>query len=460
MKLWIVTAASFCWVLLLSSVALADFKIPQYETFTLDNGLQVYLMRQDEVPLVSVQLAVKAGAVLDGKSYGLASLTGDALKFGAAELSKLQLEDKLAFYGAEYSASVAPELSSLSVSFAKKDVEEIFPLFTDIALQPNFNAVEFKKHKKRLLSQLEQQRESPRNIIGDVFENFYYQGHPYGNPLQGDQASVAKLDLAAVNGFYKKYYAPNNSALIVVGDIDVRKWKARVKSSFGQWKGKAEAVAELGPITVANAARVLLINKGDASETTFRIGGPGVPVTHKDRVAIRLINTILGARFTSWLNDALRVNSGLTYGARSRFVSQSMGGSFYISTFTKNETTFEAIDLALKTYERLWEQGIDAKTLASAKSYVKGLFPPRYETSDQLADLLANNWALGLDDSVINDFETQVDALDVAEINRIAKSTFPKDNLQFVLIGKAEELREKSKEYGRVEEREIKTFSF
>ncbi|WP_350650282.1 insulinase family protein, partial [Pseudomonas sp. HY13-MNA-CIBAN-0226] len=80
------------------------------------------------------------------------------------------------------------------------------------------------------------------------------------------------------------------------------------------------------------------------------------------------------------LNDELRVNAGLTYGARSGFSPYAQSGLFQISTFTKSSTTKEAIDLALKTYARLWEKGIDQVTLDSAKAYVKGQFPPKYET--------------------------------------------------------------------------------
>jgi len=190
------------------------------------------------------------------------------------------------------------------------------------------------------------------------------------------------------------------------------------------------------------------------------IGGNGIPSNHPDKVAIQVINTILGARFTSWLNDELRVNSGLTYGARSKFNSQSQAGNFVISTFTKKETTFEAVDLALKTYQRIWNKGIDKKTLESAKSYVKGQFPPRYETSTQLAQLLSRLWSVNLDDSFINDFQNKVDSLDVNKANQIAKAIFPNENLQFILIGKAADIREKAKNYGELKEMDINSFAY
>jgi predicted Zn-dependent peptidase len=219
-------------------------------------------------------------------------------------------------------------------------------------------------------------------------------------------------------------------------------------------------VPAVGPLPTPTEARVLLVDKSDASEATFYIGGPGVALTNPDRVGIRVVNTILGGRFTSWLNDELRVNAGLTYGARSSFVSYGQGGLFRISTFTRTATTFETIDLALEVYDRLWKDGIDKETLASAKAYVKGQFPPRYETSSQLAGLLVQMQLYGYDESFINTFEETVNNLDVAETKRLISTYFPRENLQMVIVGNAEEIREGLGKYGELLEVNIKANGF
>ncbi len=218
----------------------------------------------------------------------------------------------------------------------------------------------------------------------------------------------------------------------------------------------------VAPIFSATAklANVVLIDKADANETTFMIGGQGVAVNNSDSVAISVINTILGGRFTSWLNDELRVNSGLTYGAVSRFNKYGNAGTFYISTFTKKSSTFEAIDLAMKTYQRLWQQGIDQKTLDSAKAYVKGQFPPNYETSGQLASLLSTLWTYQLSDDYINSFEQKVDSLTLAKSKKLIEQYFPKQNLHYVLIGNAKELKMKAEKYGKLSESTMKSYAF
>jgi len=155
------------------------------------------------------------------------------------------------------------------------------------------------------------------------------------------------------------------------------------------------------------------------------------------------------------MNNELRVNAGLTYGARSRYAQYKYSGTFYISTFTATENTEAAIDLALKTYNKLFEQGIDEETLLSAKNYVKGQFPPDYETAGSLASFLTQKYVYELDDSIINNFENEVNELTIENANELIKKYFPKDNLQFVLIGKADEIRDVVAKYGKITEKNI-----
>jgi len=150
----------------------------------------------------------------------------------------------------------------------------------------------------------------------------------------------------------------------------------------------------------------------------------------------------------------------LTYGARSTFSNRKYSGTFYILSFTGTENTSAAIDLTLKVVERLHKEGIDEETLTSAKNYIKGQFPPDYETAGSLAGLLTTMFFYGLDDSYINDFEKNIDVMTVENAKDIIAKYFPKEILQFVLIGKADEIREVAAKYGKVIERNLSEDGF
>jgi predicted Zn-dependent peptidase len=434
----------------------ASFKLPPYQKVVLKNGLTVYLMEQHEVPMVYVSAVLPAGAVFDKAESGLASLTASMLLNGTKRMRKKQLEEELDFRGAEVVTYATKETAGLSAGFAAKDSEKVLELIRDVLLAPAFSPQEFEKEKKLLLAQLEQDRESPRNVIDDYFDEVVYGNHVYANWAGGRATSVAKITVADVQRFYKTYYMPNGAAIAIAGDFNTAAMQKKIADLFTPWlKGTTAANTITNPASPA-AARVLLVNKDDARETTFVIGGAGVPRNHPDYVAMEVVNTVFGGRFTSWLNDELRVNTGLTYGAGSGFTRLKNGGTFQISTFTASENTEAAIDKALDVLNRLHTAGIDSQTLVSAKNYVKGGFPPRYETARQLAALLTQMFWYGFDESFINTFQAAVDQLTVAKAKEVVATHFPKTNLQFVLVGKSSEIKKLAAKYGPVTEVQLK----
>ena len=446
-------------VLLVSAITNAQsYKLPPYEKIKLNNGLTVYLMEQHEVPIISVSVILPAGAIYDGAKSGLASLTATALKHGTKNFTKEKLDEELDFLGASINTFAAKESASLSARMAAKDKDKVLNLLKEVLLEPSFDAAEFDKEKKRLLVTLEQQKESPRQVIGAYFDKFLYGDHVYGNIMQGKISTVSPLTVADVKKFYTENYLPEGSAIAVAGDFKIAEMKTLLTNLFSGWKKGSKPQVNLAsqPIPTPSKQQVLLVNKDDAKETTFYIGAPGISRNNPDYVAIDVVNTLFGGRFTSMLNDELRVNTGLTYGANSRFNALKNGGSFAISTFTAGKTTEPAIDKALEVLNKLHSNGIDEKSLTSAKNYVKGQFPPRYETAGQLANLMTQMYWYNFDESFINNFEKNVDGLTLAKAKEIIAKYFPKHKLQFVLVGKSADIKKIAEKYGPVTEVQIK----
>lgn len=439
------------------SAASAQFKLPKYEVFTLDNGLTVYLMEKKDVPIVSISVVFDAGAIRDGELKGLSSFTAEALKFGTKNYTKIQIDSIFNFYGSSLSTYSRLDFAGIYTQFMKSNLNDLLPVLTDVMMNPTFPEEEIIKRKQRWIAELDQAKESPRQVIGAYYNKFLFGDSPYANPVDGTKLSIDKINRTQLSDFYLKNIRSESCAIAIVGDFNADNMKNEISKHLNSWRIAAPRLindSKINPAELKESA-VYLINKDNARETTFMIGGFGVSMNNEDQVQIDVINTILGGRFTSWLNDELRVNAGYTYGARSRFASYKTTGSFYISTFTQTKNTEPAIDLALKTYNRLFEKGIDETTLSSAKNYVKGQFPPNYETSGSLAGFLTQKYVYGLDDSYINNFEKAVDEMTVEKANEIIKRYFPKDNLQFVLVGKADDIRSIAKKYGKVIEKNI-----
>lgn len=445
----------FLSFVLYSSLCFAEqnqgFKLQKYEKFNLKNGMTIYLMEQHEVPLIYVSAKFIAGAIQDGMKNGLADMTAKALMYGTKKYSKSELEEELDFVGASLEFSAGLEFAQMNASFAAKDQDKILDIIHEVLINPVFDQTEFVKAKTRCLSELKQTKEIPNRIIGNYFNKFIYKDHPYANPVSGTEASIESINVNDIKFFYEENYNSANTCLAIVGDFDSNIMRKKIKKLFEEWKKKPiNEFTILKPELNFDEPGVYFINKDDAHITTFYIGGKGIKRNDEDYVALQVINTIFGGRFTSWLNDELRVNHGLTYGVRSSFSSRKLGGTFIISTFSANHTTIEAIDRTLNIVDSLHTFGIDENTLKSAKNYVKGIYPNTFETSGQLAALLTNMDFYGLDEKSINEFNKKVDELSLEKTKELIIKHFPKENFQFVLIGKYSFFEDEIQKYGKM----------
>ena len=192
---------------------------------------------------------------------------------------------------------------------------------------------------------------------------------------------------------------------------------------------------------------MLLVDKPDSTQTYFRIGNIGIARTSPDHVNLMVVNTLFGGRFTSLINTALRIQSGLTYGANSAFDERRNAGSFYISSYTRNATTERALDMSLDVLKQFRDKGVSAEQLTSAKNYIKGQYPQRIETSDQLATLISQLEFYGFDRGEVDNFYSKIDAMTLADAKRAIDQYYPADNLVFVIVGKASEIGPIVKKY-------------
>jgi zinc protease len=432
----------------------SEFKLPSYRRTTLENGITLLLMEQHEVPLISFSVIIRSGAVADpvGKG-GVASVTAELLRKGTRTRTAEQLSGDLDFVGGQLDANAAPDYSSIAAEFVKKDLAKGIELLTDVMRNPTFPQDEVAKVLKQRLDEIKVTKDRAQGGLGQYFNSYLYGKHSYGRSRTGDENSLAAITRNDVLEFYDKSYVSGGIILAAAGDFNTVEMEMLLTRKFSAWPAKPAATAYVIDPTPAQGKRLLLVDKPDATQTFFRIGNIGVARSNPDRVWVNVVNTVFGGRFTSWLSSELRIKSGLTYGASSRFDERLKPGPFFISSFTPNATTAQALGLTLATLKRLHEQGISEDELRSAKTYMKGQFPPQIETTDRLAATIAELEFFGLDERDIDTFYAKVSAMTLADAKRIIREYFPLENLVFVLIGKASEIEPVVKKYAETIDR-------
>jgi zinc protease len=432
--------------------------LPKAKVVELKNGARLLLVEKHEVPLVAFSARVRGGSLGDpeGKE-GVAALTAELLQKGAGARDANQFAEAVDSVGGVLGVSPGRESLDISGQFMARDTALMVELLSDLLQRPRFEQAELDKMRERMVSEIAAEKDGDlRGVIGTYFQAFHFGAHPYGRPVGGSEASLATLKREDVLAYAKAQLGGDRLILSVVGDFDAKKLAKQLETALGGW-ARAAAPAPVAPATQpTKGRRVLLVDKPDATQTYFWAGNTGIARTDPARVDVDLANTVLGGRFTSLLNTALRVKSGLTYGAGSLVMRGTQPGPFAISSYTKTESTAQALDMALDILEGYRQQGMDDTTLASAKEYVLGQFPPTLETGLQIAAKQSELAFYGLDASDVDGFAAKVAGADKARIQAAIQRVMPsREDLTVVLIGKASDIREVARKYGTVTEMSI-----
>jgi predicted Zn-dependent peptidase len=450
-------------LLVLAPSAYAEgLNLPEIETFVLTNGIEVQVVRHPVVPIAAVEVWIAAGAVDDPAGQeGLASLTADALRKGAGERDAQGFAEAIDFLGARFGTSVNAERTRVRIDLQSRDLETGLDLLADALLEPRFGDEEIVKLRDQMAESVTSNKENPRNVLAAYHRAHVFGAHPYGKPVGGTEASLPSIAPAAARDFHQRYYTAARTQITVAGDVDAQQVRELLQARFGVMAaGDAEREAMSAAPAPAEAS-VLLVNKGDTPQTWFRIGSSGPTWADlDDYAATEIVRTVFGGRFTSWLNNALRIETGLTYGAGWSMWRASVGGEACISTFTATGTTREAMDLALAQLDRLHEEGLGEGDLASAKSYLKGQMPYDFETATSIAAQVAEMKFHRIDRVLVDDLFERIDAVTLDDCRAVVEQWFSRENLQITAIGVAEDVKEVLGTYGPLTIRENSDVGF
>jgi len=428
--------------------------LPRSREIRLANGAIVILAEKHDIPLIAFRAILRCGSLADapGKE-GIASLTGGLLRKGAGKRTAQEIAALTDGLGADLDTGSGLEHTYVSGEFMARDQTVMLDLLADILRRPVFPEDEFEKLKSQSIDAITAGKDDPPSVIDEYAYAFLYGEHPYGRPSEGDETTIRSIAREDVLRYYRENYGGDRLILSVVGDFSAPAMESRIRAKLGDWP-KAAAPLSRAPAATRRAGRhVLLVDKPDATQSYFWIGNVGAARLDPDRVPLDVANTAFGGRFTSILNTALRIEGGLTYGARLRGPRFTQAGPLAIVSYTKTESTGKAVDAALGTLDKVRGAGIDSTTLSSTKSYMVGQFPPRYETEDQIAAAFADLAFYGLGEEELLRYTDRVAATRPEEVKRVIQRVYPPvEDLTFVFVGNAAAIRAVVKKYGPVTE--------
>ncbi|MEK9139202.1 MAG: pitrilysin family protein [Bacteroidota bacterium] len=439
-------------LLLLSSTALGQkIQLPPTTRHTLENGLTVILMEYKKVPVVYFRMVVRGGSALDAAGLeGVASIAASLMREGTETRSSADIAKAIDFIGGSLSVSAGADYCAASAEVLKKDMATGLELFADVTLHPTFPPEEIERERKQRLANLEGLKEEPSSVAGITFNKNVYDGHPYGRQSFGTKASLEAITRGDLAAFYQTVFVPNNATLVVVGDFLSAEMLDMTKAAFGEWKTGDKLEVNIQQPAKLQGRKVILVNKSDATQTQMVFGNIGIDIKNPDYFPIQVANTIFGSGFTSRLIDELRVKRSLTYGARSGFPASLYGGTYSISTFTKNATVTEMVDAVLEEIGKYRAKGATADELKKGQNYIAGSFARSLQSPEALAARLTDIELYGFQKNHLETYMQKLRAVSLDDVKRVVQKYFLLDDLLIVLVTPAQETSPKVGKYGPV----------
>jgi predicted Zn-dependent peptidase len=435
----------------------AGVRIPPHQRFTLPNGVKLILMPRHDVPLIAFDAVIRGGGRLDPEMRaGVAALTAELLTHGAGQRDAYAFADAVEGAGGNLDADAGVEAITVHGQFLARDRDLMLALLADAILRPRFDAAELDKLRARRIELIKAAKDSePQSLIANYGRAMLFAGHPFARPVGGSEASLARIALEDVLAYYHDHFGADRLTLVVAGDFDPAALHAAVVQAFGGMHRAAAPLPTLPAPRRVSGRRVWLIDAPGSAQTYFWIGNVGVSRSFSARAALDVANTAFGGSFGSMLMKALRTDSGLSYSASAHFSRLSVPAEFSIGSFTQTASTSQALTLALETLGRL-HGGVDAAAIGSARSYILGQYPLRFETAGDWAAALADLDLFNLPESYIDDYTPALAHVDGAAVRKVIDEAFPDPkDVDVVLIGDAAKIRDAAARLGPVIETEL-----
>ena len=425
--------------------------LPEMREARLGSGLRVVVARRPGVPLAAARLAVRAGSALDPEgAFGLAHLVAISARRGAGRRSGRAIDDLVESLGANLAGGAEEDASVHGLSAPVEVLPRLLEVLAAVVARPTFPLAEFERLRRSERAELAHDADEAATVADRALLEAVYASHPYGHAVEGRGQDLGKIRRRDAEAFHGCWFGPGSALLVVSGPVDPGATVEEAERRLGAWKPAPATPDEFGA-AIRRPRRVVVVDKPDASQVQIRIGGVAIPRRSPDYFPALVGNTVLGGGFTSRLVEAIRVNRGLTYGVRSRFGVGRSTGLFAVSSFTKNETAGELVEVALEEMARFAASGPTGEEITRGASYLAGLFPLSLETHDQWADRIVDAWIYGYEVDEVRGYQERIRAVTPEQAQAATARHLPIDDGVVLAVGPAGPLEKQLARFGPVE---------
>lgn len=427
----------------------AAIELPAFDSFKLANGLEVFVIKSDRLPVASLQIAIRAGRMHEPRArLGVAEFTAEMLVKGTRKRSAVALAKAIDFVGGTIAADATFEATLMSCSVLARNLGTCLQLVPEMLTQPSFPDAELAKVRDGMLGRVRQRLDDAGQLAAAHVQNLLW-GNDHVRGWINSEQSIAAIKRDDLVAWHKQRFVPGNAMLVVAGDVDPKKLKGELERAFGVWKQGPVAPTPSYKEPGLSGSRIRLVDKPGQTQTHIRVAQFGI--RHDDP---RFFDTLVwnyvlgGGAFSSRMMKVVRVEGGKTYGASSSFDRNIDRGSFVAQTFTRNSEAVPTTKLLLAEIARMAKDGPNQDEVAGAIANIAGSYGLRFQAAADVGAALIGAELHGFGREYLTNFPVAVGKVDVTSAKRAAAEILDPRSYVIVMVGDAKDLEPQLKRAG------------
>ena len=410
--------------------------LPVPTEFKLDNGMKVLLVEDHSLPVLTARLVSRAGGENnEAATSGLAGLTANIMGDGTVSRDLTKLASDQEKIGTSIAVEAGMDSAAVSMNVLTTHASSGLDLLADVAQHPGFRTEDVERRRKQMLVRISQETDNVQNMALRVGPKLVFGEQPYGLASTGTTETISNIKASDITGFYATHYRPQDSVLVLAGDVTRSEAEKLAKRYFGVWAGKEGGKASIPQAPVQSTTRVVIVDKPGAPQTALFAFGLGVPANTPDLPVINVLNYTLGASFASRINMNLREVHGYTYGARSAFQTYREGGEFFAGGLVRTDVTAPAAKEMMSEIRNFPEKPSTGEELAAAKEALVRSLPGLFETSAAITGAMGNIYIYDRPLDYYATLPEKYQSVTSEEIARVAKEYLHPDHLVILTAG-------------------------
>ena len=411
--------------------------ILKIEHWSTKNGVPVYFVAKNEIPIIDIGVLFHAGSAQDDHSPGIAQFTAQMLDQGTQNLNADQIANRFEATGARYSAGINQDMTVLNLRSlsAPQYFNQAFSTFSVLLRDATFPQTAINRIKKQMLISLQQESQTPSALAVKTFYQTLYGSHPYASPILGNKTSIEQVSQEQILNFYHHNYVAKNAMIAIVGNVT----QAKAMSIAEQLSG----MLALGKASLPTKAPSLPHLKNHiikvsypSKQTTIFLGQIGIAVKDPDYFPLVVGNQILGGGIlTSKLFNEVRNKRGLCYGINSGFKPLQAAGPFFIVLQTRRDQAAKALSLTQQTLKNFLAKGPTTHELQGAKQALIGGFPSSIASNEGILAVIEKIGFYQLPLDYLDTYQQKINSVNLEQIRQAFKRIKP-EKMIVVMLGK------------------------